>query len=298
MSTADESLPRVGFVGLGLMGYPMARNLSRAGFAVTVYNRTRAKAETLAGETSVTVADTPCAVAESSDMVVTMVSDVPDVEQVYYAPNTGIVHGVRSGTVCVDMGTVGVACVQRVAARLSQSDAGFVDAPVSGGSWGAESGTLSIMAGGAKADFDRAYPLFEAMGKKIVHCGERVGDGQKVKLVNQIQIALTVEAVAEGIRFAQKTGTDVQAAIEAVGAGAGGSWSWNNLAARMASGDYAPGFKIAHLIKDLRLAIEAADAVNLPLPGVRLVLSHYEALCKKNADIKDWGTQALIEAFA
>ncbi|MBC8142844.1 MAG: NAD(P)-dependent oxidoreductase, partial [Armatimonadetes bacterium] len=266
--------------------------------AVSVYNRTRAKAEALAGETSVTVADTPRAVAEASDVVITMVSDVPDVEQVYFAEGSGIAHGLRPGMVCVDMGTVGVKCVQNVAGELKKRDTGFVDAPVSGGSWGAEQGTLSIMAGGAKADFDRAYPLFESMGKKIVHCGATVGDGQKVKLVNQIQIALTLEAVAEGIRFAQKTGTDIPAAIEAVGAGAGGSWSWNNLAARMASGDFAPGFKIAHLIKDLRLALEAADAVNLPLPGVRLVLSHYKRLRERNAAANDWGTQALIEAFA
>jgi len=296
MNTPNEL--RVGFVGLGLMGYPMARNLSRTGFTVTVYNRTRSKAEALAGEASVTVADSPRAVAEVSDVVITMVSDVPDVEQVYLAPETGIAHGLRSGMVCVDMGTVGVECVQNVAGKLAHMGVGFVDAPVSGGSWGAESGTLSIMAGGAKADFDRVHPLFEAMGKKIVHCGTSVGDGQKVKLVNQIQIALTVEAAAEGIRFAQKTGTDVAAAIEAVGAGAGASWSWNNLAARMASGDYAPGFKIAHLIKDLRLAIEAADAVGLPLPGVRLVLSHYEGLREKNVAANDWGTQALIETFA
>ncbi|MBC7806774.1 MAG: NAD(P)-dependent oxidoreductase [Akkermansiaceae bacterium] len=297
MSNEQKTPPRVGFVGLGLMGYPMARNVARAGFPLTVYNRTRSKAEALAGEVSCVVADTPAAAAKSSDIVITMVSDVPDVEAVYLAPGTGIIHGVWGGMVCVDMGTVGVACVRNVAEKLAPHSIGFVDAPVSGGSWGAESGTLSIMAGGAKADFDRVYPVFETMGKKIVHCGESVGDGQKVKLVNQINIALSVEAVAEGLLFAVKTGANIPATLDAVGAGAAASWSWNNLGARMAGGDYAPGFKIEHLIKDLRLALQAADAVNLSLPGVRMVLGHYEKLCEARPDAGGLGTQALIEAL-
>lgn len=275
----------------------MARNIARAGFPLTVYNRTRAKADALAGEVACAVADTPRAVAELSDIVITMVADVPDVEAVYLAPDTGILHAARAGMVCVDMGTVGVACVRGVAERLAGAGSRFVDAPVSGGSWGAEQGTLSIMAGGSRADFDVAHPVFQAMGQKIVHCGETVGDGQKVKLVNQINIALCVEAVAEGLMFAIKTGANVPAALEAVGAGAGASWSWNNLGARMAGGDYAPGFKIEHLIKDLRLALEAADAVGLALPGVRLVLSHYEELVRKQVGNGSLGTQALIEAL-
>ncbi len=297
MSTTTQPLPRVGFVGLGLMGYPMARNIARAGFPLTVYNRTRSKAEALAGEVSCEVVDSPADAARSADIVITMVSDVPDVEAVYLASGTGVASGARRGTVCVDMGTVGVACVANVAEKLAPCGVGFVDAPVSGGSWGAESGTLSIMAGGAKADFDRVFPVFEAMGKKIVHCGESVGDGQKVKLVNQINIALSVEAVAEGLLFAMKTGANIPAALEAVGGGAGASWSWNNLGARMAGGDYAPGFKIEHLIKDLRLALQAADAVNLSLPGVRMVLAHYERLCAARPDAGSLGTQALIEVL-
>jgi 3-hydroxyisobutyrate dehydrogenase len=281
------------------MGYPMARNIARAGFPLTVYNRTRSKAESLAAEVSCTVADTPGAAAQSSDIVITMVSDVPDVYEVYFdTAETGIGYNVPHGAVCVDMGTVGVECVQAVAEKLAHTaGAGLVDAPVSGGSWGAESGTLSIMAGGAKADFERVFPVFEAMGKKIVHCGESVGDGQKVKLVNQINIALSVEAVAEGLLFAMKTGANIPATLDAVGAGAAASWSWNNLGARMAGGDYAPGFKIEHLIKDLRLALQAADAVHLSLPGVRMVLAHYERLCETRPEAGGFGTQALIEVL-
>ena len=258
---------------------------------------TRSIAESLAAEVAgVKIADTPCAVAETADVVITMVSDVPDVEAVYLTPETGIAHGIQRGAVCVDMSTVGVACVQRIAESLGSASP-FLDAPVSGGSWGAEQGTLSIMVGGDGASFQFVRPIFEAMGKKIVHCGKNVGDGQKVKLVNQINIALSVEAVAEGILFAKRTGANIEATLEAVGAGAGASWSWNNLGARMAASDYAPGFKIAHLIKDLRLALDAADAVNLSLPGVRLVLSHYEKLVAMNPGATVWGTQGLIEAL-
>jgi len=283
--------PRVGFIGLGLMGMGMARNVARAGFPLTVYNRTRSKAETLAGEVGCQIADTPRAVALASDLVVTMVSDVPDVEEVYLAAN-GVLEASRAGLICADMGTVGAACAQRIAKALAETGAGFVDAPVSGGSWGAEAGTLSIMAGGNEADFAACLPVFEAMGKKIVHCGP-VGQGQTVKLVNQVVGAINLQATCEGLLLAQASGANFDAVIDAVGAGAAGSWSWTNHSPRIAKDDFAPGFKVDHQIKDLRLALEAADAQGVSLPSARLVLENMIKTRDAEPNGGEQGTQAM-----
>jgi 3-hydroxyisobutyrate dehydrogenase len=265
-------MQKIGFIGLGLMGYPMARNIAQAGFPLTVYNRTRSKAEALAAEVKATVADTPHAVAAASDIVISMVSDVPDVEQVYFGAE-GVLEAVRPGLICVDMGTVGADCAKRVAARLAEHGAGFLDAPVSGGVWGAQQGTLSIMTGGSESDFQAVLPVFEAMGKKIVHCGP-VGAGQTTKLVNQVVGAINLEAVCEGLKLAEASGADVSKVLDAVGAGAAGSWSWANLGPRIQKRDFEPGFKIAHQLKDLRLALEAAESAGINLPGLRLVIEH------------------------
>ncbi len=287
----NHSKGRVGFIGLGLMGMGMARNIARAGFALTVYNRTRPKADALAREVGCPVADTPRAVAEASDIVVTMVSDVPDVEQVYLAPN-GVLEAARPGLVCADMGTVGADCARRIAAALGEKGAGFADAPVSGGSWGAEQGTLSIMSGGSEADFAACLPVFEAMGKKIVHCGP-VGLGQTVKLVNQVVGAVNLEAVCEGLLLAQASGANLDAVLDAVGAGAAGSWSWANLGPRIAKDDFAPGFKIDHQIKDLRLALEAAEAQGVQLPAARMVLENMIKTRDAEPNGGEQGTQAM-----
>ena len=284
----------VGFIGLGLMGGGMARNIAGAGFPLTVFNRTRAKADALADETGCAVADTPRQVAEAAEIVVTMVSDVPDVEQVYLR-EAGILEAARAGLVCADMGTVGVDCARRMAAALAGRGAGFVDAPVSGGSWGAEQGTLSIMAGGPEEAFRACLPVFEAMGKTIVHCGPEVGAGQTTKLVNQIVGALNLEAVCEGLRFAEASGANIAAVLDAVGAGAAGSWSWSNLGPRIAGRDFAPGFKVEHMIKDLRLASEAAAAMGIALPGVALVLEHLRRVEAAGGGAQ--GTQALLTAL-
>lgn len=286
---------RIGFVGLGLMGAGMARNLIKAGFPVTVYNRTRAKAEELAHETGATVADTPRHAAEAADVLISVVSDVPDVEAVYFGPD-GIADAARPGLLCIDMGTVGAACARSVAERLAPKGADFVDAPVSGGVWGAKEGTLSIMAGGSPEAFERARPVFEAMGKTIIHCGP-VGTGQTTKLVNQVVVALNLEAACEGIALAQKSGADIEKVLQAVGAGAAASWTWTNLGPRAAKDDFAPGFKIAHQIKDLRLALEAAESVGQSLPGVRLVLENLQRAQATLPDGGERGTQGLIVAL-
>jgi 3-hydroxyisobutyrate dehydrogenase len=290
---------RVGFVGLGLMGGPMARNVARAGVAssIVVHNRTRAKAEDLAAEIGATVADSPRAVAETSDVLISMVPDVPDVEQVYLGAD-GVLAAGRSGLVCADMSTVGAACARRVAEALAHTGTAFVDAPVSGGTMGAQAGTLSIMVGGAPDALETLRPVFGAMGKKIVHCGDAVGAGQTTKLINQIVGALNLEAVCEGLLVAQASpGVNIDAVLEAVGAGAAGSWSWANLGPRIVRRDFAPGFKIEHQIKDLRLALEAAESLGLRLTGVRLVLDRFEWLRDAADGNGDLGTQALIEAL-
>jgi 3-hydroxyisobutyrate dehydrogenase len=286
---------RIGFIGLGLMGGGMARNIAKAGFPLTVYNRTRSKAVALAAETECHIEDTPRGVAEVSDIVITIVSDVPDVEQVYLG-EMGIIEGARSGMLCVDMGTVGPQCARRMHTDLAYKGVDFLDAPVSGGSWGAEQGTLSIMVGGSESGFQKAMPVFEAMGKKIVHCGP-VGQGQITKLVNQAVVALTLEAACEGIKFAEKSGADVGKVLEAVGAGAAGSWTWSNLGPKMAARDFAPGFKVAHMIKDLRLCMEAAESLGMFLPGVQLVLEQLEQVEAKSPHGGELGTQSLITAL-
>ena len=291
--TETTNKPRVGFIGLGLMGMGMARNVAGAGFALTVFNRTRAKADALAGEVGCRVADSPREVAQASDIVITMVSDVPDVEQVYLREN-GIIEAARAGLVCADMGTVGADCARRVGTILAEKGVLFVDAPVSGGSWGATQGTLSIMAGGTDQAFAACLPVFEAMGKKIVHCGA-LGLGQTTKLVNQVVVALNLEAVCEGLRLAEQSGANIAAVLDAVGAGAAGSWAWTNLGPRIAGRDFAPGFKVDHQIKDLRLALEAAESLGLSLPGARLVLENLKTV--QAAGRGEQGTQALITAL-
>ena len=293
MNNGEKS--RVGFVGLGLMGGGMARNLAKAGFPLTIFNRTHAKADALASETGCAVADTPADVAASADIVITMVSDVPDVEQVYFGAG-GIAESAGAGLLAIDMGTVGKACVVGVAERLASRQVDFIDAPVSGGSWGAANGTLSIMAGGSDDAFERALPLFEAMGKKIVHCGP-VGSGQTTKMVNQIVGAINLEATAEGMLFALRSGLTIDKTVDAVGAGAAGSWSWTNHGPRMAASDYAPGFKIAHQIKDLRLALDAAKELGIDLPGTRLVLSYLQQTEDAAPGNGELGTQAIISAL-
>lgn len=286
-------MPRIAFIGLGLMGMGMARNIGRAGFPLIVFNRTRAKAESLAAEIACTIASSPGEAAAGSDIVITMVSDVPDVDEVYLGSN-GILSAARPGLVCVDMSTVGSECVERIGKRLEEKEALFVDAPVSGGSWGAENGALSIMAGGPEEAYTRCLPVFEAMGKTLVHCGP-VGAGQAAKLVNQVVGALNLEAVCEGVLLAAQTGARWEDVWKAVSAGASASWAWTNLAPRVHADDFAPGFKIDHMAKDLRLALEAARRANLSLPGVTLVLDHIRML--QDAGRGQEGTQALITAL-
>jgi 3-hydroxyisobutyrate dehydrogenase len=283
---------RVGFIGLGIMGLPMARNILKAGFPLTVHNRTRSKEDELvaAGAQS---ADSPKAVSQASDIVVSIVTDSPDVEAVVLGPD-GIIEGARQGLVHIDMSTISPQVTQDVAARLAEKGAQMLDAPVSGGDVGAQAGTLSIMVGGPREAFDRCLPIFEAMGKNIVYCGES-GMGQNTKLTNQIVAVGNILGMCEGLIFAAKAGLDLPTMQKAVVAGAAGSWMMNNLAPRIFKGNFTPGFMIRLQQKDLRLALEAAEAMDLPLPGTSMI--HQLFRSAQAAGDGDAGTQAVVKVL-
>lgn len=282
----------VGLIGLGIMGKPMARNLLKAGLPLTVYNRTRSKAEELVQE-GARVADTPAAVARESDVIITVVTNSPDVEEVVLG-HGGVLEGVRQGSVLIDMSTISPDVTRAIGDRLAERDVAMLDAPVSGGERGAIDGTLSIMVGGDEATFERCRPVLEAMGKKLVHCGP-LGAGQTVKLCNQIVVGLNNLAMSECLVFAAAAGVSVDRMLEAVSAGAAGSWALTNLAPKVLRRDFSPGFKVGLQQKDLRLALEAADQMHLALPGLALTHQLYAALERRG--LGDEGNQALVRAL-
>ena len=283
---------RIGFIGLGIMGRPMARNLLKAGYHLAVWNRSRPGIDALAGE-GASPASSAEDVARRSDVVVTMVTDSADVEQVALGPE-GIMDGGHAGLVHIDMSTISPAVTRRIASRLAEKGIEMLDAPVSGGETGAQAGTLSIMVGGKEETLQRCRPVLEALGRTIVHCGPS-GAGQTVKLCNQIVVGLNNLAMCEALVFAAKAGVDTRRMLEAVGAGAASSWALLNLAPRILDRDFRPGFKVAHQQKDLRLALEAAEQQAVPLPGTSLVHQLFAAV--EAEGLSSEGTQALVKAL-
>ena len=281
----------IGFVGTGIMGAPMARNLAKAGFQVTAYNRTAAKAEALR-EHGVAVAGSLAEVARSASVVITMVPDTPDALAVVEGEG-GLAEAMAPGSALVDMSTISPGETRALAERLAGRGVAMLDAPVSGGSWGAEQGTLTIMAGGERETFDRCMPAFEAMGKTITLMGPS-GMGQTTKLVNQILVAGTCAAVAEALVFAASQGADLLRTIEAVSGGAAGSWQLANLGPRMARRDFAPGFMVKLQQKDLRLILEAAQESHTPLAVTSLARQYLTAV--EAMGLGDEGTQAVVKA--
>jgi len=284
--------PTVGFVGLGIMGRPMARNLLKAGFPLVVWNRTRSKGDELVAE-GARWADTPASMSREVSVVIIMVTDSPDVEEVVLGPE-GVFEGIRPGSVVIDMSTVSPKVERAVGQRLAAKGVAYLDAPVSGGSWGAIEGSLAIMVGGDQSVFQQVRPVFEALGKSIIYMGGS-GAGQVTKLVNQILVAVTLSGVAEALAFATKAGADLLRTIEAVKGGAAGSWQLANLGPRIVAGDLAPGFMINLQLKDLRLVLEMAQELALPLPVTALAMQLYRAAA---ADGKgECGTQAVATVF-
>ena len=260
-------MERIGFVGLGTMGGHMAANLLKAGFAVTVWNRTSGRAAGLI-EAGAREAATPADVARAADIVCTCVSDTPDVEAVLFGAG-GVAEGLVAGGLVIDYSTISPSATAEFAARLKAEGIGFVDAPVSGGSEGARLGTLTIMAGGDEADLERARPVLEATGKTITHFGP-AGSGQAVKAVNQVVISGVYLAVAEGMVLAMQAGLDPQAVVAALGGGVAGSWILANRSAKMINNDYPLGFRTRLHLKDLGIALELAQSLGVVLPVTAL----------------------------
>jgi 3-hydroxyisobutyrate dehydrogenase len=286
------NLKRIGFIGLGVMGKPMAINLLKAGYPLTVWNRTRPKMDDLVA-IGASGAESPKEVAEKSEVVITMVTDSPDVEEVVLGPQ-GVVNGAHPGLILIDMSTISPTVARRVAEELSKNGVEMLDAPVSGGDTGAKEGTLSIMVGGPKETFDECLPLFKVLGKRVTYMGLN-GMGQTTKLCNQVICALNIQAVCEGLMLGAKAGLDLKKLLEVVTAGAAGSWMLSNLGPKMVDRDLRPGFKIKHQQKDLRLVLSFAAELDLPLPGTALVQQMLRAVEAEGMSEK--GTQAAIVAM-
>lgn len=284
---------RVGWVGTGVMGAAMAGHVLAAGHEVTVTSRTRSKAEELLAN-GATWADTPAEVAAASDVSCAIVGYPEDVREVFLG-DSGLIAGSRSGGVVVDMTTSNPSLALAIHAVALDAGVEAVDAPVSGGDVGAKNGALSIMVGGSDDAVAAAMPVFETMGKTIVHQGGP-GAGQHTKAVNQILIASGMIGLAEALLYAQKAGLDLNQVMESVSGGAAGSWSLSNYGPRMLKGDFAPGFFVDHFVKDMGIALQEAGAMDLPTPGLALAHELYQSL--QDMDRGDNGTQALILALA
>ncbi|MEK7269426.1 MAG: NAD(P)-dependent oxidoreductase [Planctomycetota bacterium] len=281
--------PRVGFLGLGIMGSPMAHNLLKAGFPVTVWNRTGSKMAPLVA-VGADAAGSPAEAAANADVLVSIVTDTPDVAEILFGEN-GAARTLSPGSVAVDMSTISPVSAASFARTLARRRIGFLDAPVTGGQKGAIEGTLTIMAGGRATDLKKAMPVLSAMGARVLHMGPW-GAGQTTKLANQIVCALNTLAAAEGLAFARKAGLDPARVHAAISGGAAASWSLTNLGKKILDGDLEPAFRMRLLAKDLRIVGETLDRLGLELPGARLASRLYRQGCRKGLGEK--GTQAIV----
>lgn len=283
---------RIGFIGLGIMGRGMAANLLRKGFDVHVWNRTAARMDELAAQGAQKAAS-PAAAARACPIVITCVSDTPDVEAVVLG-SEGVREGLQEDGLLVDCSTISPQATIRIAERIREKGAHMLDAPISGGSEGAAQGTLSIMVGGDAAQFDRARPCLEAMGSTITHVGAQ-GAGQTVKLVNQILVVGNCVAMCEALLFAQAGGVDLQKTFDAISQGAAGSWMFANRAPQIMQRDWSPGFTVGLQQKDLRLVLAAADKMGVPVPVTAQIFNLYRTLEARG--LSDEGNHALIKAL-
>jgi 2-hydroxy-3-oxopropionate reductase len=283
---------RIGFIGLGIMGRPMALNLRKAGYELTVYNRTPGKTEELEAA-GAEVAASPRAAAAEAEVIIAIVTDTPDVEAVLFGPD-GVAEGASAGSVFIDMSTISPDATRDFAARLAEQGVDYLDAPVSGGDVGAVAGTLSIMVGGEAAVVERCRPVFEAMGRRITHVGP-VGAGQTVKACNQILCAGHMMAMCEALTLAASAGLNLDTLLEAVTGGAANSWALEHLGPKIAHGDLDPGFMVDLLQKDLNIVMNAAKEATLPLPGTATAVQLFRAA--QAAGHGRLGTQAMITAY-
>jgi 3-hydroxyisobutyrate dehydrogenase len=300
-STIAPEKTRIGWIGTGVMGASMCGHLLRAGYGVHFFTRTRSKAGDLESQGAKYLAS-PAEVARVSDVVLTMVGYPHDVEAIYFGRNegpeamiAGILDSARPGTVVVDMTTSEPNLAQRIARYATERGIVALDAPVSGGDIGAREARLSIMVGGDHETFERLAPLWEKMGKVVVHQGPS-GAGQHTKMVNQTLIATCMIGVCEALLYAHRAGLNLEQVLRSVSSGAAGSWSLTNYAPRMLRGDFEPGFYVEHFVKDMGIALAEAKRMGLALPGLALAEQLYVALAAQGHARK--GTQALALALA
>jgi 3-hydroxyisobutyrate dehydrogenase len=289
--TSTASPARIGFIGLGIMGQSVAGHLLAAGHPLTVYNRSRAKASALLAR-GAQWCETPRAVAERSDTVITMVGLPSDVEQVWLGDD-GVLAGARN-SLLIDMTTSSPELARRLATQAAARGCQALDAPVSGGDVGAREAKLSIMVGGSKEAFARALPILQRLGANIVHQGE-AGAGQHTKMCNQIVIASTIMGVCEGLAYAKAAGLDLQTVQKSIGAGAAGGFQLSVLGTKIINGDFAPGFFIEHFLKDLGIALAESRRMKLDLPGLALAQKLYATLAERG--LGRLGTQALAQYY-
>lgn len=284
---------QIGWIGTGVMGGSMCSHLIKAGYAVSVYNRTKEKASELI-KMGAQWCSNPKEIAQISEIVFTIVGFPKDVEEVYLGKE-GILAGIKQGSTIIDMTTSEPSLAQKIYQEAKKKGVSCIDAPVSGGDVGAKNGTLAIMAGGDKETYEKILPLFELMGNNIAYMG-KAGAGQHTKMSNQILIASTMIGVVESLLYAYKAGNDLNDVINVIGKGAAGCWSINNLGPRIVKGNFDPGFFIKHFIKDMGIALKEAKQMNLSLPGLALAYQFY--ISATALGLENLGTQGLYKVFA
>ncbi|ERN51695.1 NAD(P)-dependent oxidoreductase [Alkalihalophilus marmarensis] len=287
-----DKVKSIGFIGLGVMGKSMAKNLMKKGFSVNAYTRTKSKAEDLIEE-GCTWCESSTEVAGKADVIITMLGFPSEVKEIYFGEE-GLLNKARKGSILIDMSTSSPTLAKEIAEAADKHQMTSLDAPVSGGDIGAREARLTIMVGGNEEAYNKVLPVFQAMGTNVVLQGGP-GMGQYTKMVNQIAIATNMIGVSEAISYADKAGLNPNLVLKSIGGGAAGSWSLSNLAPRMIAGDYEPGFYIKHFVKDMTIALESAEELGLDTPGLKLAKGMYEKLVTRG--FEDAGTQALIKLY-
>ena len=282
----------IGFIGVGVMGKSMVRNLMKNGFEVSIYARTKAKVTDILAEGALWC-DSIAQCAQGKDAVITIVGYPKDVEEVYFGRG-GILENASAGCVLIDMTTTSPQLSVKIEQAAKEKGLKALDAPVSGGDVGAKNGTLSIMVGGEKETYTQCLPIFQAMGTNIIYEG-KAGAGQHTKMANQIALGGAIAGVCEALTYAKKVGLDLQTMLDSISKGAAGSWQMSNMAPRMLKGDFDPGFFVKHYIKDMNIALEEAAHVDLTMPVLNEVHDMYQAL--DDQGMGDLGTQALIKYY-
>ncbi|WP_249662733.1 NAD(P)-dependent oxidoreductase [Lentilactobacillus buchneri] len=284
---------KIGFIGTGVMGTGMIKNLLKAGYDVTVYNRTKEHAED-ALDAGATWLGTPAEVTKNSEVVITIVGFPKDVEQVYFGDD-GILGVAHAGQTLIDMTTSSPSLAKKIAKAGEARDIGVLDSPVSGGDVGAANGTLTIMVGGSESTFEKSKPVLSAMGSTIIRFGG-AGQGQNAKMANQIMVAGTMTGMIESLEYAKHAGIDLSQMIRTINGGAAANWSMTNYGPRILQGDFQPGFAAKHFLKDLRIALDTADEMNINLPATKVARDLYEKMTDE-LHLGNLGTQGLLKVY-